>query len=86
MHSTLEVMMTDDPAGNFAWQIMSNTLCYAADLVPEISNDVVNVDRAMRWGYAWNRGPFEISIVWAQIVLLPGSATRILRYQKCSRS
>ena len=60
MHSTLEVIMTDDPAGNFAWQIMSNTLCYAADLVPEISNDVVNVDRAMRWGYAWNRGPFEI--------------------------
>ena len=59
-HSNLDVMMSDDPAGNFAWQIMSNTLCYAANLVPEISDDVVNIDRAMRWGYAWGRGPFEI--------------------------
>ena len=33
---------------------------YAADLVPEIADDVVNVDRAMKWGYAWNWGPFEL--------------------------
>ena len=35
-------------------------MCYAADLVPQISDDVVNIDRAMRWGFAWQKGPFEL--------------------------
>lgn len=39
---------------------MGGTLIYAADLIPEISNDVVNIDRAMRWGYAWSEGPFQL--------------------------
>ena len=29
-------------------------------LIPEISNDIVNVDRAMRWGFNWKKGPFEL--------------------------
>ncbi len=44
----------------FVWNLISETLCYAADLVPEISNDIVNVDRAMRWGFNWKQGPFEL--------------------------
>ena len=39
---------------------MTTTLCYTAALVPEISNDIVNVDRAMRWGFGWKKGPFEL--------------------------
>lgn len=39
---------------------MSNTLAYAADLVPEIADDIVNIDRAMRWGFNWQQGPFEM--------------------------
>jgi 3-hydroxyacyl-CoA dehydrogenase len=39
---------------------MGGTLCYAAGLVPEISDDIVNVDRALRWGYGWQKGPFEL--------------------------
>jgi 3-hydroxyacyl-CoA dehydrogenase len=39
---------------------MSGTLCYAADLVPEIADDLVNIDRAMRWGFNWAKGPFEL--------------------------
>jgi 3-hydroxyacyl-CoA dehydrogenase len=35
-------------------------LFYAADLIPEIADDIVNIDRAMRWGFAWRRGPFEL--------------------------
>ena len=58
--SGLEVIIADDTAGNFAWRIMGGTLCYAADLIPEIADDIINVDRAMRWGYAWSKGPFEI--------------------------
>ncbi len=54
------LMFTDDEKGRFTWDVMSATLCYAADLIPEISDDVVNVDRAMRWGFAWARGPFEM--------------------------
>ncbi len=50
----------DDAQGRFAWALMGGTLAYAADLVPEISDDIVNVDRAMRWGFAWNMGPFQM--------------------------
>jgi 3-hydroxyacyl-CoA dehydrogenase len=49
-----------DPAGRFAWDLMGGTLCYAADLIPEIADDIVNVDRALRWGFNWAKGPFEL--------------------------
>ena len=54
------LMFADDSQGRFVWKLVSETLCYAADLVPEISNDIVNVDRAMRWGFNWKKGPFEL--------------------------
>lgn len=53
------VVGADDDAGRFAWRVLADTLVYAADRIPEIADDVVNVDRAMRWGYAWDLGPFE---------------------------
>jgi 3-hydroxyacyl-CoA dehydrogenase len=55
-----ELVFADDAGGRFAWSLMVGTLCYAADLVPEISDDIVNIDRAMCWGFAWRRGPFEL--------------------------
>ena len=54
------VVFDSGAEGKFAWSLISETLCYAADLVPDISNDIVNVDRAMRWGFNWNKGPFEL--------------------------
>ncbi len=54
------LMFNSDAEGSFVWNLISETLCYAADLVPEISNDIVNVDRAMRWGFNWKMGPFEL--------------------------
>ncbi|MEX2650329.1 MAG: 3-hydroxyacyl-CoA dehydrogenase family protein [Alphaproteobacteria bacterium] len=48
------------PLGRLAWDAFGGTLAYAADLVPGIADDIVNVDRAMRWGYAWAKGPFEM--------------------------
>ena len=48
-----------DKGGRYAWAVLSRTLCYAASLVPEISESVHDVDRAMRAGYAWKHGPFE---------------------------
>src|SRR5437667_216190 len=47
------------PACEFVWRLLSSVLVYAARRVPEIADDVVNIDRAMRWGYAWDLGPFE---------------------------
>ena len=54
------LLFGDGPESGFAWDLMSVTLSYAADLVPEIADDIVNVDRAMRWGFSWSHGPFEL--------------------------
>ena len=60
----------DNPKGHFVRDLMAATLCYAADLVPEIADDIVNVDRAMRWGFAWSKGPFELIDELGAYVLL----------------
>jgi 3-hydroxyacyl-CoA dehydrogenase len=49
-----------DAAGRFAWKHFSSMLCYAASRIPEIADEVTTVDDAMRWGYNWELGPFEI--------------------------
>jgi len=50
----------EDRGGQYAWKVMSGTLSYAASLVPEIADHVAAVDEAMRLGYAWKYGPFEL--------------------------
>lgn len=50
---------SDDPAGKFAWHLTKKFSLYSAKMIPEIADDVVNVDRAMRWGFNWKLGPFE---------------------------
>ena len=54
------LLYADSELGKFAWELMSAVFCYAADLVPEIADDIVNIDRAMRWGFNWAQGPFEM--------------------------
>src|SRR5438128_10052724 len=49
-----------DRVGAFLWQTLSRTLCYTADRIPEIADTVVEVDRATRWGFNWELGPFEV--------------------------
>lgn len=53
------VVFAEDQAGDIAWTSLSRMLVYAAMRVPEISDDIVSVDRAMRWGFNWALGPFE---------------------------
>ncbi|MGH9713680.1 MAG: 3-hydroxyacyl-CoA dehydrogenase NAD-binding domain-containing protein [Candidatus Acidiferrales bacterium] len=48
-----------DKASRFLWSCLSENCLYAARRVPEIANSIVDVDRAMRWGFAWELGPFE---------------------------
>src|SRR6476659_3783734 len=49
-----------DRVGAFLWKTLSKTLTYAAKRIPEIADNVVDVDRAMRWGFGWELGPFEV--------------------------
>ncbi len=49
-----------DRGGRYAWKLLSQTLSYAASLVPEIADDITSVDEAMRAGYNWKYGPFEL--------------------------
>ena len=49
-----------DAAGEFAWKHLSAVLCYSANRIPEIADDIVTVDDALRWGFNWELGPFEI--------------------------
>jgi 3-hydroxyacyl-CoA dehydrogenase len=49
-----------DQAQQFLWGLLSETCLYAGRRLPEISDHVVDVDRAMRWGFGWELGPFEL--------------------------
>lgn len=49
-----------DIGGQYSAAVLLPTLHYAASLIPEIAGDMVAVDRAMRWGYNWKFGPFEL--------------------------
>ncbi len=49
-----------DKANQFLWASLGETCLYAARRVPEISDSIVDVDRAMRWGFGWELGPFQV--------------------------
>ena len=50
----------DDKGGRYAWKVLSKTLSYAASLVPEITENIVNIDNAMKNGFLWKKGPFQM--------------------------
>jgi 3-hydroxyacyl-CoA dehydrogenase len=54
------VLTSPDAGGKYAYDVLMRTLAYAASLVPEIADTVADVDEAMRLGYNWKRGPFEM--------------------------
>jgi len=49
-----------DTAGQFLWQALSELWTYSANRIPEISDTVVEIDRAMKLGFNWEMGPFEL--------------------------
>jgi 3-hydroxyacyl-CoA dehydrogenase len=54
--------LLSDPGelGRYGWTVLGQVLAYAASLVPEIAEDVAAVDEAMRLGFSWKQGPFEL--------------------------
>src|SRR5580692_3379946 len=49
-----------DKAGAFLWSALCDLWTYSANRVPEISDSIVEIDRAMRLGFNWELGPFEL--------------------------
>ncbi|MCE9667982.1 3-hydroxyacyl-CoA dehydrogenase/enoyl-CoA hydratase family protein [Myxococcus stipitatus] len=54
------VLNGTDKAAKFAEQVTLDVLAYTSRRIPEIADDVVNVDRGVRWGFGWDLGPFEV--------------------------
>jgi len=56
----LKVMMnSEDKGAKFSFKLFANLAQYAANRIPEISDDIVNIDNAVKWGFAWEVGIFE---------------------------
>lgn len=54
------LLSSDTRVGRYAWRVLGQTLAYAARLVPEAAEDIHAIDEAMRLGYNWKWGPFEL--------------------------
>ena len=57
--SLQRLVYSEERAGLFAWKTIKRMLLYCAAKVPEIADDIVAVDQAMRWGFNWELGPFQ---------------------------
>lgn len=55
-----KLVQTEGKVGEFAWKVLSRSLAYSARRIGEIADDVVAIDQAMKWGYNWDLGPFEV--------------------------
>jgi 3-hydroxyacyl-CoA dehydrogenase len=53
------VLYGDDRGARFAWRAVAENLIYAANRIPEISDTIVEIDNAMKWGFNFEMGPFE---------------------------
>jgi 3-hydroxyacyl-CoA dehydrogenase len=54
------LLRSSDRPGRFLWKVLSDYFVYCAEMIPEISDRMVEIDRAMRWGYGHKLGPFEL--------------------------
>lgn len=59
--SLRDICQHDSPAGKYAWSVLKNLVNYAASVAPEATDDILSVDVAMKLGYNWNVGPFELA-------------------------
>ena len=58
--SLKELVSRDDKYGKYAWSVISKIILYASSLIPNVTKDYNNIDEAMRLGFNWQRGPFEM--------------------------
>ena len=55
-----KVLNREDVYGKYAWSIMKKTILYASSLVPDVTENFNDIDDAMKCGFNWSKGPFEI--------------------------
>ncbi|RTE65323.1 3-hydroxyacyl-CoA dehydrogenase/enoyl-CoA hydratase family protein [Amphritea opalescens] len=55
-----ELIACSDKGGQYAWRVLSQVLHYATKLIPDVATDVTAFDQAMKLGYNWSWGPFEM--------------------------
>ena len=55
-----QLFESNDKGADYAWRVMSKTLAYAAMLIPQAASNITDIDEAMRLGYNWKFGPFEL--------------------------
>ncbi|MDX2424009.1 MAG: 3-hydroxyacyl-CoA dehydrogenase NAD-binding domain-containing protein [Amphritea sp.] len=55
-----ELIGCSDKGGQYAWRVLSQVLHYATKLIPDVATDVTAFDQAMKLGYNWSWGPFEM--------------------------
>jgi len=58
--SLKDLVSRNDKYGKYAWSVVSKIILYASSLIPSVSKDYNNIDEAMRLGFNWTRGPFEM--------------------------
>jgi len=55
-----ELVSRNDKYGQYAWSVISKIILYASSLIPNVTKDYNNIDEAMRLGFNWTKGPFEM--------------------------
>ena len=55
------LLSTPGKVGTYAFRVLAQTIAYAATLIPEAAGSIADIDEAMRLGYAWKWGPFELA-------------------------
>lgn len=55
-----ELVTRNDKYGKYAWSVISKIILYASSLIPNVTKDYNNIDEAMRLGFNWTKGPFEM--------------------------
>jgi len=55
-----ELVSRNDKYGKYAWSVISKIILYSSSLIPSVTKDYNNIDEAMRLGFNWTKGPFEM--------------------------
>ena len=58
--SLKDLVSRNDKYGKYTWSVVSKIILYASSLIPSVTKDYNNIDEAMRLGFSWSRGPFEM--------------------------
>lgn len=77
------LVYANDRTGELLWNIFAPTLIYSAEMTGVIADSIVEIDNAMKWGFGWSQGPFEM---WDSIGVQKSVEKWRLKAEKCLAS